>query len=211
MNPDLTAIFAMRRVLESTGEGMGMAHSLVKELRAVRPSGFETARLLLLGHPLRISLRPLTESTSVEVSMLASLIVSAPSSSSSSIGRSGEAFAGTLEGWVKARENGRLEQRVQRFRSVVTSAVLGAVTAMIASLGPLVGNLDVTGSSHLNPAPLLYGAAGFAAISSAMLGLFMSGRRLYVNVIVSLLVYAVVYSLASPLAGVPLIGLWGVK
>jgi len=160
---------------------------------------------------LHISLRPLTECESEEVSMLASLIVSAPRSSATSIGKNGEAFAKTLEGWVRARENGKLDQKVHRFRSMITSVVLGAVTAMIASLGPLVGNLDLTGVSHANSTPLLYGAAVFAAIGSAMLGLFMSGRRFYVNAAVSLLTFAVVSYLAAPLTNVPSIGLWGIK
>ncbi len=211
MNPDLTAIHSLGRVLESASDGMGMARSLVKELRQVRPQGSETARLLLLGYPLRISLGPMTEGESEEVSMLASLIVSAPSSSSASIGRNGKAFAGTLEGWVKARENSKLEQKVQSFRSVITSAVLGAVTAMMASLGPVIGSLGLFGASHGSQVSLLYGAAGFDAISSTMLGLFMSGRRFYVNVLASLAVYALVSSLASPLAGVPAVSLWGVK
>ena len=211
MNSELTTIYSLRRVLESAGEGMGMAHSLVKELRNLHPSGCETARLLLLGHPLNISLRPLTECESEEVSMLASLIVSAPSSSTASIGKNGEAFARTLEGWVRARENGKLEQKVHRFRSMITSVVLGAVTAMIASLGPLVGDLDLTGVTHPSSTALLYGAAGFAAIGSAMLGLFMSGRRFYANAAVSLLAFAAVSYLATPLANVPSIGLWGIK
>jgi hypothetical protein len=212
MNSDLLTILSLRRVLESAEAGMGLSQSLVRELRGLRPLGRESARMLLLGFPLVASLRPLAECSSEEVSMLASLIISAPRSSSTLVGKSGGALAGTLERWVKARESGRMELRVLRFRSLVTSAVLGAVTAMMASLGPLVANLDLTGTlPPANSGTFLLAAAGFTAMSSGMLGLFMSGRGFYVNVVVSLLVFALVCSLASPLANVPLTGLWGVK
>ncbi|MDG6910685.1 MAG: hypothetical protein JRN08_09985, partial [Nitrososphaerota archaeon] len=165
MNVDLGGLLSLRRVLESAADGKGMAGSLVKELGDVRPLGSDTARMLLLGFPLSVSLRSLVEDGSEEVSMLASLIVSAPRSSTSLVGRSGEALATTLERWVKARESGKLEHRVLRFRSLVTSGVLGAVTAMVASLGPVVGNLDFANSAPLvNSGTVLFAAAGMTAV-----------------------------------------------
>jgi len=212
LNPDLSTILSLRRVLESAGEGMGMAQSLVREIRDVEPLGTETARLLLLGLPLNVALRNLTRTKSEEVSMLASLMVSAPRSSSTLVGKSGGAFAGTLERWVKARESGKLEQKAMRFRSLITSAVLGGVSAMISSLGPLVGNLALTDTpATVNTVTLLYAAAALTAVSSGMLGLFMSGRGFYVNVGVSLAVFALVSALASPLAAFSSASLWGVK
>jgi hypothetical protein len=83
---------------------------------------------------------------------------------------------------------------------------------MVASLGPLVGSLDFTGTSQLTGSTtLLYSAAGLTAISSCMLGFFMSGRSFYVNVVVALGVFALVSTLASPLANVSTVSLWGVK
>lgn len=211
MNADLSAILSLRRVLESAGDGMGMARSLVKELGGLEPDGADSARMLLLGYPLSVSLRPLLDGRSEEVSMIASLIVSAPRSSTSLVGRSGQALAMTLERWVKARENGKLENRALRFRSLVTSGVLGAVTAMVASLGPVVGNLSFGSAPTVSPGTLLSAAAGMTAISSGMLGYFMSGKGFFANIAVSLAVFAVVSVAASPLAGIPSVGLWGVK
>jgi hypothetical protein len=211
MNSDLSAIFSLRRVLESAGDGMSMSRSLVKELRGLQPLGNESARMLLLGFPLAAALKPLARSRSEEVSMLASLMLTTPRSSSTLVGKSGGALAGTLERWVKARENGRMEQKVQRFRGLITSAVLGAVTAMIASLGPLVANLNLTGATLAYPGTLIYAAAGYVAIGSGMLGLFMSGRGFYVNIAVSMMVFAIVGTLASPLANIPLTNPWVVK
>jgi hypothetical protein len=212
VNTELGRILALKKVLESASEGMGMAQSVVRELRGIKPTGSESARRLLLGHPLAVALRPLVESGCEEVSMLASLIVSAPKSSSAIIGRSGGILADTLERWIRAKESGKLQQKALRFRSLVTCGVLGAVTAMVASLGPLVGSLDFTGVSQpTGSTMLLYSSAGLTGISSCMLGLFMSGRSFYLNVAVALGVFAVVSTLASPLANIPTVSLWGVK
>ncbi|MDE1852713.1 MAG: hypothetical protein KGI38_03075 [Thaumarchaeota archaeon] len=211
MNPDLSTILSLRRVLESASEGEGMARSFVEGLGDVRPLGSESARLLLLGYPIPLALRPLVEGSSDEVSMLAALIVSAPRSSTSLVGKSGSAFAVTLERWIKARENGLLEQKVMRFRSLVTSAVLGAVTAMVASLGPIVGSLNFGTGTAADPGSLIYAGAAMVTVSSGMLGIFMSGKNFFVNVALSLAVFALVAAVASPLASVPSVRLWGVK
>ncbi len=212
MNTEFLTVLSLKKVLETAGEGMGMAQAVIRGLRDVTPLGGEPARLVLLGFPLSVALRPLVESGTEEVSMLASLIVSAPRSSSSIVGRSGGILAGTLEKWVKAKDSKKLEQKALRFRSLVTCGVLGAVTAMLAALAPLVGSLDFTGASQsAGASDLVYAAAGYAAISSSMLGLFMSGRGFYLNVLVAMGVFVLVSVLASPLADVPSVSLWGIK
>ena len=211
MNPDLSLVRSLRKVLESSAEGKGVARSVVEELRR-SPAWSSGAKLLLLGHPLRTSLKPLVEARSEEASMLAALIVSSPKSSAPLVGRNGGALAQTLERWVRARESRALEERVMRCWSVLTSGVLGAVTAMVASLGPILGSLNFAGSAPpADPATILAGAAAMAAIGSAVLGLFMSGRGFVVNVGVTLGVFAAVAALASPLAGVAVATPWGVK
>jgi hypothetical protein len=211
MNPDLSLVFSLRRVLESAGEGKGMAQSIVEELRASKPSA-DTARMILLGLPLQISLAPLVWGESKEVSMLASLIIGTPKSSAFLVGKNGEAVSLTLERWLKAKENSKLESRVMRFRSLVASGVLGAVTAMVASLGPLVSSLSFSDAQPpVDAGTLLLAAAGMTAVSSGMLGMFMSGRRFYPNVLVALGAFAIVGFLVHPLASVPIVSLWAVK
>ena len=188
-----------------------MSGSLVKVLRGTDAPGRETARLLLLGNPIPAAVRPMVEGSGAEVAMLASLIVASPGSSAPVVGRSGGATARTLERWVKARENRALERKVIRFRGLVTSGVLGAVTAMVAALGPLVGSLSFVGGAVAGPGALGIGAAAMAAVSSGMLGLYTSGRSLYANVAVTLAVFALVWGAASPLGGASAVGLWGVK
>lgn len=212
MNSDLALVHSLRKALESAGEGKGMARSVTEALGREPSGGAKAARDLLLGHTLARALRPLAESRVPEVAMLASLIVAAPRSSTPLVGRSGESLAGTLERWVKARETRKLEQKVLRFRSLVVSGVLGGVTAMMATLGPVIGNLDFTGNAPpVDPWALLAGAGAMAAVSSGVLGLYMAGRGFLGNVAVTLAVFLFVSAVSAPLAGFsPAVG-WGVK
>jgi len=210
MKSDLPMIFSLKGVMESAAEGRGISQSVVRGLGRDPLVGREAARQVLLGFPLAVSLSPLLESKSEEVSMLGSLIVSAPRSSASLVGRSGGSLALILERWIKAREGAELEQKVLRFRSLVTSGVLGAVMAMMASLGPLVGSLGFAGPAA-GSGQLLYGAGGMAAVSSTLLGVFMSGRGFIANVLVSLGVFVLVAAAAAPLVSLPVATLWGVK
>jgi len=211
MNRELTMVQSLRRVLESAGSGAGMCNSLVKELGPLDPIGRGAARMLLLGFPLSVSLRPLADAESEEVGMLASLILSSPKSSTALVGRRGEKLASTLERWVKLKENWRLEQKVLRFRSLMTSGVLGAVSAMVGTLGPLVGSLNFTGPAVQGMGNLLPAAAALTAVSAGMLGLFMSGRGMFVNIAVALAAFLAVSTIASPLANLPTVSLWGIK
>lgn len=203
-------MLSFRRVLESAAAGKGIARSAVEELADVVPLGTEAARLLLLGFPLRVALRPLVEGANEEVSMIASLVVTAPRSSVAVVGRDGGTLAATLERWVKARESRALEQKVLRFRSLLTAGVLGGVAGMIATLGPLVGGIGLQGVA-LGAGRLMPCAAAMTAVSSGVLGAFMSGRRLYLSIGVSLAAFAVVGAFASPLASLTPSALWGVK
>lgn len=210
-NHEVSMILALRRVLESAGQGAGMARSIVLVLRGTDRLGKEAARLTLLGRPIAWSMKPMTEGGSEEVAMLASLIVAAPRSSAPTVGERGGAIASTVERWVKSKETRALELKVMRFRSLVTSGVLGAVTAMVGALGPLVSSFGIVARQTPDAGAVVYGAAAMAAISSGMLGVFMSGRKFYVNVAVTLLAFILVYAFASPLAEVPSFSLWGVK
>ena len=95
------------------------------------------------------------------------------------------------------------------FRGMVTSGVLGAVTAMVSSLGQLVGSLNFQGGTPAaDQGVLLVGGAAMAAIGSGVLGFFMSGKGFPVNVAVTLGVFALVGAAASPLASLSPTALW---
>ncbi|MDA4121020.1 MAG: hypothetical protein OK404_01270 [Thaumarchaeota archaeon] len=212
MRGDLSMILTLRKVLQSVGNGRGIAESIVRELAGEGNDGRAAARSVFLGLPLPSALRPLIDGKSREVSMLASIIVESSKGSAPLGGKKGEALSYTVERWVKARENNRLEEKVQRFRSLIASGVLGAVSGMIATLGPLLGSF---GNGFLGlpsgQSELLYCAAAMTVTSSAMLGLFTAGRGFYVNVFVSAAAFGFVSFLMAPLAALPAVPLWGVK
>ena len=211
MNQELPVVLAFRRVLERTGEGMGVSQALLREMGGAGPPGNEVRRGLLLGLPPGVALFSISNGSSAEASMLASLVLSSKTSSVVTTGKKGETLSDLAEKWVKARENQRLESRVMRVRGLLASAVAGAVCAMIATIGPLLGSLsDIT-----NPVPaamglLLYPGAAMALISSGLLGLYTSGRGFYLNVLLTGIVYCFVSFAVAPLASFPS-SIWAIK
>ena len=211
MEQELSVVLAFRRVLERTGEGMGVSQALLRELGGAGPIGNEARRGLLLGLPPGVALMTISTGSSAEASMLALLVLSSKTSSVVTTGKKGETLSDLAEKWVKARENQRLESRVIRARGLLASAVAGAVCAMIATIGPLLGSL----SDIANPVPaatgsLLYPGATMALISSGLLGLYTSGRGFYLNVLVTGIVYGFVAFAVAPLASFPS-SIWAIK
>jgi hypothetical protein len=143
--------------------------------------------------------------------MLASLVLSSKNSSVMATGKKGETLSNLAEKWVKARENQRLEARVRRARSLLASAVAGAVSSMIATIGPLLGSLsNIATLAPMGAGSLLYPGAAMALVSSGLLGLYTSGRGFYLNVLVTGTVYGFVALAVAPLASFPS-SIWAIK
>lgn len=212
MNRELDLLLSMRKVLDSVSAGSGISQAMVKELSNKAQPGREVARLLLLGYPVSAALGPISKTGSDEAALLASLIVEAGRSSIEEVARGAEELSSTLERWVKTRENERLEWKAQEFRGLIASGVLGAVTAMVASLGPLVVGLGFSPSSGpSSTSALLPAAAAMAALSSVMLGAFLSGKGFLLDLLATLGTFALVGALASPLGAVSPTSLWAIK
>jgi hypothetical protein len=211
LNQELAIVLSFRRVLEREGEGMGVSQSLVRELKDSGPFGKEVGRRLLLGLPPVVALGPISNGPWAEAAMLATLVVTSKASSVILTGRKGEALSNLAERWVKARENQRLEEKVKRTRSLLASAVVGAVCSMIASIGPLLGSLSSLADSR--PAPpvsLQYPGAAMALISAGLLGFYTSGKGFYLNVLVTGATYGLVSLAVAPLTGLPTFT-WAIK
>lgn len=212
MNRDLNTLLSLRKVLTAISEGSGLAGALVTTFRSEREEVRSVARMTLLGHPPEVSLAPILNRESAEIAMLSSLIANAATGSTGAVGRKGDALSRTLEKWLKAREGRRLQQRVFRLRGLIVSAVLGGVLGMVSELGPIVGGLSFTGTPvALDPAAIQLSAAFMAALSSAMLGLFISGRGFFLNVCITLAVFGIVSVSVAPLTAVTAPNLWGIK
>ncbi len=200
MSEEVSMISSLRKAMESVGQGMGIAEAVARSLRTSGKKGREVSRRILLGFAIDSAVRPLLSSDSEEVAMLAALLGVSSKSSASLLGTAGERLSHTLEDWVKLRESRKMEERVQRFRCLLGSCVVGAVSAMVASLGPMLGSLyTLTVSQSQGPNLTLYAGAAMAAISSGMLALYVSERRIYVNVALSLASFCLVSFLVSPL------------
>ncbi len=212
MNRELETLLSLRRVLSEMSDGGGLAGALVNVLGGKGGGLGDVARQTLLGYPAEASLEPLIVDGTPEVSMLALLIVNGAKSDAGLIGRKGEQLSLTLEKWLKAREGRRMEQHVMRMRGLMISAVLGAVMGMLSSLGPIVGGLSFSGpQAAADPTLFRLGGVAMACVSSAMLGLFMSGRGFLVNLAATVAVFALVTVAVSPLTAVGLPTLWGIK
>lgn len=201
----------LRKVLESVAFGKGVAQALVAELREEGAGGREVARLLLLGHPMDVSLSGMTEGKSEEVSMLSSLVLWSSKGSAKVVGERGRSLSPVLERWLKLKENEKMERRVIAYRGLIASGVLGAVTAMVATLAPLLGTFVLSQQPAPQSGYLPFAAAILATMSSAMLGLYVSGKTFAVFVLVALSAFAAVYFAVSPMVDVTPLSLWAIK
>jgi hypothetical protein len=208
---ELSVLLSLRKVLEGAGEGRGVAESIVRELARAGSPGREVARRVLLGLPVRTSLKPLTDGGPSEVSTIASVIANSGDSSVTWVGKGGTKLSYTLERWVKEKENRRMTRKVMSFRSLISSGVLGGVCSMVATLGPVLGSIGfLTGGEPMGPG-FVFAAAAMALVASGMLGLFTSGKRFYQNLAVTAAAFLLVHFLVAPLADIPQVAPWGIK
>jgi hypothetical protein len=113
---------------------------------------------------------------------------------------------------MKLNEVREMERRVMQVRSHMMSAVLGAVVAMLATLGPLVVGLNFFSQTEpVNGPTLLFSSAAMVIVSTMSLGLFMSGRRFYIDVLIAMAAFGLAAAAIAPLANVPAVNLWGIK
>lgn len=212
MNRDLRVLFSLRLASSAMGRGKGLAGALVTAFRRERGELRSIARNTLLGFPPELSLAPLVHSSSAEIAMLSALIATSAAGSTEAVGRKGEGLSLTLERWLKAREARRLQQRVYRLRGLIVSAVLGGVSGMISTLGPIVGGLSFSGpTTAADPLVIQLFAGSMALLSSAMLGLFISGKGFVANVGITLVIFGIVSVAVAPLTAVAVPIQWGIK
>ena len=210
MKDDLKMVQALRRVLEASTGGRGTSKSAIEELAGVTREGKEVARSLLLGLGLRWAMVPLEKAKAGEVRMLSSLLGEVGRSSAESLGRGAGELSATLEKWISLSESKKLETRVQEYRGLLASGILGAVSSMVASLGPMMGSLNFSAQlTPPDPTAIRVAAAIMSANGAAMLGLYLSGRRFVLNVVGCILAFLFVSALVSPLLGVQTSTLWG--
>jgi uncharacterized membrane protein len=136
----------------------------------------------------------------------------ASSTNAAIIGKKGADLSNLLERWLKSAEERAMEAKVFQMRGLIMSAVLGALMATVSAIGPLVASSNfMTGGAAPAPQSLYLVSGAMVAVSSGMLGIFLSGRRFYVNLVLALAVYAVASVATSPLVSVSSTSMWGIK
>lgn len=212
MTKELDQMLLMRNVLNSVSAGMGVSAAIVKAFKTAGKVEREAARKALLGNPPSVSLADIMSNKVRELSMLAILIGAASNGSARAISKKGEALSTVLEGWLKAREARLLERRVMQVRGYIMSAVLGAVVGIMTTLGPVAGGLSILQNGPPVSSPYLdYASGAMVAISSSALGIFLGGRRFYLNLLIAGTVFLLAISAAAPLAVSPVYGPWAIK
>lgn len=212
MNRRLARMLLLRKVLASIGAGRGVSASIVLALRAGEDAERAAARMVLLGFPPASSMSPLVGDESREIGMLASLVTMASASNVAAIGRKGADLSNLLERWLKAAEEKAMEARVFQMRGLIMSAVLGALMATVSTMGPLVASANfLVGGAAPAASSLGFVSGAMVAVSSSMLGFFLSGRRFYINLAIALGVFLAASFATSPLVAVPGMNPWGIK
>jgi hypothetical protein len=212
MNRRLARMRLLKRVLASISAGRGVSASIVLALRQGEGAEQLAARKVLLGFPPGKSMALVVSDESRELGMLASLVTMASGSNVAAIGKKGTELSNLLERWLKAGEERAMEARVFQMRGLIMSAVLGALMATVSTMGPLVASSNFLLGGAVSAAPSLTLVSGaMVAVSSSMLGIFLSGRRFYVNLALSVGVYLVASFATSPLGSVTGSNLWGIK
>jgi hypothetical protein len=95
-----------------------------------------------------------------------------------------------------------MERKVMQFRGLIVSTVSGVVVGMLSTLAPVISNFQISLGTTPPPAPGFspYEGAAFLLPSAIALGLYLSPRRPYANVAVSLAAFAGVVYLLGPFA-----------
>jgi hypothetical protein len=197
---ELRRMDRLRQVMRLSARGKGMAASIVETFRdsGVRRET-EAVRSILLGMSVDESARMLTGSGDHSNELLAYLVEQAKVDALEA-SRRAERLAVLFERWVRAKQDRLVDRRIMETRSLMVSGIVGGVTAMVASLAPVLSSFQLTFNQQAPPPAFTqYLGILFVLPSSFFLGLFFSSRRAVLNVVVATAAFALTVYLFSPL------------
>ncbi len=199
---ELELLRRLRAVLKCSSRGLGIAASFVAVFAGSKhPAEREAVRRILFGTPVATALDGLASGTSATGDLL-KFIAAQARVSALEASRGAEKLSSLFERWTMLKERRVMERRVMEFRGLVISAVEGVVVGMLSSLAPLISNLQLSfgavpqAASDLIP----YEGALFLVPSTFCLGLFLSSRRPYLLVLLSLAAFLGVVYFFGPAA-----------
>jgi len=193
----------LRAVLKRSSRGLGLAAAFVGVFSGSKEQAErEAVKRILLGTPVERAFAGLIreESSSGELLRFISAIARVSSLEAS---RGAEKLSSMFDRWTLLKERREMEKKVMAFRGMIVSVVAGVVVGMLASLAPVISGFQISlGTTPPQPPTGFspYEGAIFLLPSALCLGLFLSPRRPYLNVVVSLTAFAGVVYFMGPLA-----------
>jgi hypothetical protein len=196
---ELARMGKLRQVLRLAAHGRGVAASLVETFRETRvEQEEEMVRRILLGNPVERSAANLITRNDLSRDVLLYVINQAKVNAVEA-SRRADRLTSLFEHWVWMKQQRAVDQKIMETRSLLVSAILGAVTAMISTLAPILASFQLTlGAPQTPPSPSYLGAI-FVVPAALFLGVFFSPRRAYLNLVVSMFAFATVAYFFSPL------------
>lgn len=192
----------LRRVLKRSSKGLGLAAAFVGVFSSSKNAAERDAvKRILLGTPVTMAFAGLTKESGSSGELLQFMATLARVSSTEA-SKGAEKLSSMFDRWTLLKEKRAMEKKVMAFRGVVVSAVAGVVVGMLSTLAPVISTFQITLGAAPKAAPSFspYEGAFFLLPSALCLGLFLSPRRPYLNMVVSLLAFVGVVYFLGPLA-----------
>lgn len=201
---ELSLMGRLRRVLWLSSHGKGVAASVVETFRESKVETERSmVRKILLGNP--------AEEAAAEVAAqnertgdLMLFVMEHSKVDAAEISKKADRLTSLFEHWIWMKRQRLIDQKIMETRSLMIAAILGGVTAMISSLGPVLvdfqSSLSLTqplANSTQTDSP--YWGILLVVPAASFLGVFFSRKRAYLNVLVASATYLLVVYLFSPL------------
>jgi len=196
---ELARMGKLRQVLRLASQGKGIAASIVETFRGSRAAGeSEMVRRILLGNPVDVAVKEVISGSDRTREILLYVVNQAKVDAVEASKRA-DRLTTLFEHWVWMKQQRVVEQKIMETRSIMVSAILGGVTAMISALAPVLASFQLTLGTQPPPATPSYLGALFVVPAAAFLGFFFSPRRAYINLVVAAAAYGLVAYYFTPL------------
>lgn len=203
---ELALMGRFRQALRFCVRGRGVAASVVAAFRDSDAIGERAmVRKIMLGQPVSRAVQALPQgrdSTSSTRDLMLYVVEQAKVDAAEA-SRRADRLTVLFEHWIWMTRQREMDQKVMETRSILVSAVLGGVTAMISSLAPLLAgfHLSLTLTQTPPSQPPFSGYLGilFVIPAASFLGVYFSRKRAYLNVIVACGAYLAVSYFFGPL------------
>jgi hypothetical protein len=199
---ELDVMRRLRAVLKRSSRGLGLAAAFVGVFsRSNNASERDAVRMILLGTPVEMAFQGIVKDSGSSGELLQFVAMLAKVSSAEA-SRGAEKLSSMFDRWTLLKERRAMEQKVMAFRGLIVSVVAGVVVGMLSTLAPIISTFQIALGTAVKPPTSFspYEGVVFLLPSALCLGLFLSPRRPYINVVLCVLAFAGVVYFFGPLA-----------